>query len=156
MEEFDKRLAAAEFLTFGGPVPDSMVSLCIYADDIDLAALTERIGCRPTRARRKGEKDPERPRIRPAQIGQWILEAPKELSFPDKTAFLLQATVADVEVWREIGQTHNIQLRCAVFLHSWTEGFDLSPETLGEIGNRGGRSRCLCTVRKGMRLLRRF
>jgi hypothetical protein len=136
-EELDKRLAAAEFINVGGPVVASKANLCIYAEDIDLAGLTEQIGCRPTSARRKGEKDPKRPLIRPAVIGMWILEAPKELSFPDKIEFLLQGTTADLEVWREIGRACDVQLRCAVFLNSWTEGFDLSPDTLGDIGNRG-------------------
>lgn len=125
-----------EAIYVGGSPSDSKATLCIYADEIDLEALTKVIGCEPTKARRKGEKDEKRPKIAPAPVGQWFLEAPDNLSFEDKIKFLLQSTEADFQIWQEVHKIHRIQLRCVIFLESWTEGFSFSPETLLEIGKR--------------------
>ncbi|MCI0579592.1 MAG: DUF4279 domain-containing protein [Chloroflexi bacterium] len=129
-------LIAAKYISVGGAPSDSKATLCIYADDIDLVALTNSIGRQPTKARRKGETDVERPKIRPAPIGQWFLEAPKGLPFTEKIEFLLEATESNPEVWRQLRQSHDIQLRCAIFLHSWTEGFSFPPEIIAELANR--------------------
>lgn len=135
-KNLDKRLASVDYLYVGGFPSDSRATLCIYADEIDLSSLTTSIGCQPTRARRKGEKDNDRPKVPPAPIGQWFLEAPQELAFVEKIKFLLEATTSDTGVWYEIRQTHDIQLRCVISLHSWNEGFSLLPEVLAEMGNR--------------------
>lgn len=129
-------LSDVNLISVGGPTIDSKVSLSIYKDDIDLSALTNLIGCEPTSARRKGEKVVGRPKIPPAPVGQWFLEAPHELPFEDKIKFLLEATEANSDVWRTIHQSHTIRLVCAVFLHSWTEGFVLSPEITSELATR--------------------
>ncbi|MCA9899730.1 MAG: DUF4279 domain-containing protein [Anaerolineales bacterium] len=120
--EKDKR-----YISVGGPSTDSKVTLSIYKDEIDLPALTTLIGCEPTSARRKGEKISGRPKMPPARIGQWFLEAPKELEFAEKVQFLLESTEPNADVWQMIAQSHTIRLSCAIFLHSWTEGFVLSP-----------------------------
>ncbi len=124
------------FISVGGPSTDSNVSLCIYKDNIDLQALTALIGCEPTRARRKGDKVADRPKIPPAAIGQWFLEAPPALPFEEKIQFLLESTTSDSDVWQLIRQSHKIRMSCAIFLHSWTEGFDLSPEIISGIATR--------------------
>ncbi|MCI0579589.1 MAG: DUF4279 domain-containing protein [Chloroflexi bacterium] len=134
--KLDKRLAAAKYISVGGSPSDSTATLCIYADDIDLLALTNSVGCQPTKARRKGEKDVERSRVRPAPIGQWFLAAPEGLPFTEKIEFLLEATASNPEVWRQIRQSHDIQLRCSISLHSWTEGFTFPVEMTAELANR--------------------
>lgn len=135
-KNLDKRLASSDYLYVGGSPSDSRTTLCIYADDIDLSSLTASIGCPPTKARQKGEKDKDRPKVPPAPIGQWFLEAPQELTFTEKIKFLLNATTSDAQIWHEIRQTHDIQLRCVISLHSWNEGFSLLPEVMSEMGNR--------------------
>lgn len=124
------------FISVGGPSTDSKISLCIYKDDIDLSSLTSLIGCEPTSARRKGGKVTDRPKIAPAPIGQWFLEAPRALPFEEKIQFLLESTESNTDAWQMIAQSHTIRLSCAVFLHSWTEGFVLSPEIISELAAR--------------------
>jgi len=132
----NQRLQNAKVIHVGCSPSDSMATLCIYGDELDPEALTKLIGCEPTKARRKGEKDEKRPKIAPALVGHWFLEAPDNLSFEEMVKFLLQSTEADSQIWQEVSKLHSIELRCAIFLRSWTEGFSFSPEILLEIGKR--------------------
>lgn len=135
-DNLDKRFASVDSLYVGGFPSDSRATLSIYTDDIDVSSLTASIGCQPTKARHKGERYKDRPKVPPAPIGQWFLEAPQELEFVEKIKFLLEATTSGTEIWHEIRQTHDIQLRCVISLHSWNEGFSLLPEVMLEMGNR--------------------
>ena len=132
-----QNLSSTDTIYVGGGSSDSKATLCIYTDNLDPSTLREKIGYLPTRTRLKGEKDTDKPSIPPARTGLWLLDAPKDLSFIQKITFLLEATESDPNVWREIAQSHDIQLRCAIFLHSWTESFSLPREILKELAERG-------------------
>lgn len=123
----------ATALSVGGPVLDSKVSLCIYKDDIDIEGLTAMLGVSPTTSRRRGDIVGKR---RPVPLGRWELEPPDGLDFEGKLAYLTDTTPTNPKVWDAIIQEHSIQLRCAVFLSSWTESFDLSEEWIAEAGRR--------------------
>jgi hypothetical protein len=129
----DKRLSQAKELKVGGMPTDSTARLYIYVDDIDIPAISDLLHCEPTEAHRKGDVIKKRP---PASIGLWCLEAPGNLSFPDKLSYLTETTTSNHGIWDKLASTHRLQLRCAVFLHSWTEGFDIPAEVIAEIGNR--------------------
>jgi hypothetical protein len=135
-ESTTKRPADADALNVGGSPRDSQATLCIYADDLDPEVVTAIVNCAPSMARRKGESYPERPKIRPAAVGQWFLEAPNELSFNDKIRFLLDATSNDGNVWHDLAESHRLELRAVIFLRSWTEGFELPNGTVAEIALR--------------------
>lgn len=129
-------LGEADALIVGGSPTDSQATLCIYADDLDPEVVTAIVNCVPSKARRKGECYPERPKIRPAPIGQWFLEAPNELPFNEKIRFLLDATCNEENVWYKLAESHRLELRAAIFLRSWTEGFELPNSTVAEIALR--------------------
>jgi len=131
-----KRLKEAKTLDVGGPPIDSQATLCILADDLDPDFVSDAVGCQPTRSRRKGERYSDRPRIPPAPIGQWFLEAPKDLSFVDKIDFLLDSTTDDQTVWKTLAESYRLKLNGAIFLQSWTEGFELPNATLARISFR--------------------
>lgn len=135
-ETTTQRLAHADAFHVGGSPTDSQATLCIYADDLEPVVVTASINCTPSMARRKGECYPQRPKIRPAPVGQWFLEAPDELSFNEKIRFLLDATCSDGNIWQKLAESHRLELRAAIFLRSWTEGFELSNSTLAEIALR--------------------
>jgi len=120
-------------ISVGGPVTDSTATLCLYANDIDLDAISSRLGVKPTNGVKRGEVVGNR---RPASIGLWSLEAPENLPFEEKLRYLLGVTAKETSTWDSLSLTHTIQLRCAFFLHSWTEGFDLPADVVAEIGNR--------------------
>ena len=68
--------------------------------------------------------------------GLWYLEPPKNLLFPEKNSYLITKTTPIRSICDKLASTHNIQLRCAVFLHSWNEGFEIPSDIIAEIGNR--------------------
>lgn len=131
--KFITRIRKAKSISVGGPVADTEVHLCLYAHDIDLSAITSQLGVAPTQGVTKGEIVGRR---LPAKIGLWSLQAPKDLPFEAKLLYLVDATTKKMAVWKTLAKTHKIQLRCAVYLHSWTEGFDLPNDLVAEIGRR--------------------
>jgi hypothetical protein len=128
-----KHLSRVDERHVGGEPADSEASLCIYAEEIDIPAISAMLGCEPNKAHRKGEVIKQRP---PASIGLWCLDAPKNLSLPDKLSWLIMSTTPDRSIWDRLASQHRIELRCTVFLHSWTEGFEISADSLTEIGSR--------------------
>lgn len=119
----------------GGDVRDATVTLVLYAQEIDLDAVTAVIGRSPSEAHRRGDLIGRR-KNRPARIGLWSLSAPERLGFTEQVAYLLAQTTADQDAWDRLASAHDIQLRCAVYLHSWNEGLSLDPGQLQDIGRR--------------------
>lgn len=130
---YDDRLKNAKSLHVGGPAADSKATLCLYAEDIDIESISTSLGCKPTEAHRRGDVIGRR---KPASIGLWSLDAPRDLSFEDKLEYLIKTTSSEHGTWDTLAVTNKIQLRCAMFLHSWTEGFDIPAELIAEIGRR--------------------
>ena len=122
-----------EQLWLGGAVGDSPVELVLLATDIDLEAITAAVGCQPSSALLRGQQVGRRP---PAPIGNWSLAAPNDLRFEEKVAFLLSATTADPHTWQQLAQAHKVQLGCAVFLSSWSEGIELPAAVVAALGSR--------------------
>jgi len=127
------KIKDAKAINVGGPVVDSKATLCLYAKDIDLDTITFQLGIRPTEGVRRGEIIGRR---QPPKVGHWFLEAPEELSFEEQIQYLLESTTSKHSVWTSLATKHDIQLRCAVYLHSWTEGFELPANVVAEIGAR--------------------
>ncbi len=134
--EIEARLAKAKTINSGGDLNDSKVSLCVYSPSIDLAKVTSLLGCAPTHAHEKGQF-PRPKATMPSPIGLWALDAPTNLRFEEKIQYLLAATTKQIRTWNRLVTGHDVQLRCAIFLHSWSEGFDLPAETVAEVGKRG-------------------
>ena len=131
--KIQKKLKNVQSLDFGGRVADSRAGVWLYAEDIDIPKIARLLGCQPTEAHRKGEVVGKG---RPASIGLWALEAPLELPFDEKLAYLVKNTTSDKQAWDALATGHTIRLSCAIFLHSWTEGFVIPVDTVAEIGNR--------------------
>jgi hypothetical protein len=136
--KIDKRLRtklkATKSIQAGGDLTDSMASLCIYSTTIDVTALTKTLSCEPTYGYKTGEPIPQSGK--PARVGLWTLKAPDHLRFEEKIRYLLDATTSDPAAWRSIARTHDVRLRCATFLHSWSGGFDLPATMVAAIGRR--------------------
>jgi hypothetical protein len=132
-DKIEKIKQGGSLITLGGPLTDTSVKLCIYADNIDLATLTSCIGVEPTEMVRRGEVIGNR---RPSPTGYWFLEAPEDLPFEEKLQYLLEVTTGDKTVWDNLILGHTVQLRCALYLHTFSEGFDLPADVIAEIGNR--------------------
>ena len=129
-----QRLRGRRVISVGGPFQDAVVSLCVYARRIDIDRLTLDIGCQPSSSQTRGQVTPGR-RV-PAPIGLWCLDAPPRLRLEAQLKYLLDKTTPRESTWRRIRRAHDVQLRCAVFLRSWTEGGHFSRELVQELGRR--------------------
>lgn len=129
----EDRLADVDSLNLEAPNTETDASLILYADDIDIQAISMLLGCEPTEAYCRGAVIGKR---RPAPIGLWRLDAPPKLPFPDKLQYLVETTTNDVGTWYKLAAKHRIYLKCVVFLRSWTDGFEFPAALLEEIGKR--------------------
>lgn len=133
--ELKERLNKAEYINLDAPDTKTIASLCLYAEEINIDAISSALGCNPTGYHRRGDK--VKPSSPPSQIGLWELEAPDNLiSLPDKISYLLEKTTSNKSIWDDLASRHSIQLRFAIFLNSWTDGFEIPAERLAEIGIR--------------------
>jgi hypothetical protein len=138
MEDKIDKLLKVDSINVGGKTTDSTATLILYENnnDINITEITSLVGCDPTEAHRKGDiYNPGRKNII-AKIGLWKLDAPKELDFVMQVKYLLNKTISNKNIWRDLSKIYDIQLRCAIFLHSWTEGFEWGNEIINEIAKR--------------------
>ena len=134
--EIRKRIAKAKVIASGGELKDSSVSLSIYSPELEVAMVTRLVGCKPSHAHAKGYIRRPPHGSGPAPIGIWFREAPKTLRFEEKIQHLLNITTSRAAMWRKLAKTHDIQLRCGIFMHAWCEGFELPERTLAALGAR--------------------
>lgn len=135
-EKLDARMKNVQALAVGRSISESRVALLVYADEIDLDELTQKIGCEPTTALRKGEKDKNHPKRPAAQTGKWFLEAPRDLEFEQQVQYLFDRTTSDAVVWRNLISSHKIPLSCGIFLNSWNEVLSFSKQMISELAKR--------------------
>jgi hypothetical protein len=137
-EDSIENILKADSIDVGGNIKDSKVNLVLYErnNGIDINEITFLIDCEPTEAHRKGDIYKPGGKAIIAKIGLWKLAAPDELDFVEKIKHLLNKTTKNKNVWEKLLKNYDIQLRCAIFLHSWTEGFDWEIEIIKEIANR--------------------
>ena len=138
----EDRLKNAEYLNLDAPDTKTNVSLYLYSSDIDIIFISTSLECEPTESHRRGDII-EYQRIGgvikrrpPASIGLWCLAAPDNLSFSDKLTYLLDKTTHNYQIWDSLASSYDIQLRCSVFLHSWSDGFDIPDTVMVDIGKR--------------------
>lgn len=119
----------------GGLVDRSTVTLALYGEDLDPAALTAALKCDPSDAHKKGDPRLSK-RASPHSRGAWMLsvscEAPR--SPADLVQALLARVPADGELWNGLAKRFDIQLRFGIFQEAWNRGFDLPAELVERIG----------------------
>src|SRR4051794_24585228 len=87
-----------EVIHVGGEVGDLSVTLVLYAQEIDLDAVTAVIRHPPSEAHRRGDPIGRRTK-RPAPTGLWSLSAPERLPLYQQVAYLLAQTTSDQAAW---------------------------------------------------------
>jgi hypothetical protein len=132
--EPDNRLSNVNSINLAAPDTETDASLCIYSENIDIPAISELLGCNPTHCHVRGDK--HKLNSPPAKLGAWLLDAPDNLSFLEKINYLIETTTSDHNIWDKLVTSNRIELRCAVFLRSWTDGFTFPPTLLEEMGKR--------------------
>ncbi len=150
------RLRRAKALSVGGGLKDTAVNLVLYSPELDVAKVTAALGCEPTYAISKGQIRHRPHGSGPAPIGLWDLEAPKPLGFEAKIQYILDATPKATRIWRRLAKDHDIQLRCGIFLRSWSEGFELPAQMVADMGARGWKIGCSLYSAEGNEIVEAF
>jgi hypothetical protein len=130
----DESLTKYDSLNLNAIEAETKASLNLYSDNIEIEMLSRVLCCNPTKSHKRGDKI--KPSSPPAKTGRWALDAPNRMTLPDQLKFLLKETTSDQVIWDNLSLTHVIRLSCAVFLHSWTDGFDIPSAVIAEIGKR--------------------
>ncbi|MDR0609727.1 MAG: DUF4279 domain-containing protein [Planctomycetaceae bacterium] len=138
MKDNIEKLLGSDVINVGGSTTDSIATLILYEKNIEINIneITTLLGCEPTETHRKGDIYRYGRKETTAKIGLWILDAPKKLNFVMKIKYLLSKTVANKDIWIHLSKIYDIQLRSAIFLHSWTEGFELENKIISKMAKR--------------------
>ena len=120
-------LGAMTLLRVGGPVDESGVCLAVYSDELDPEAVTALLGNAPTASHRRGER--RGPRSPPYKRGGWFLQlrsrAPRQVN--ELVADLLDRLPRDEGVMQRLRDAYEVQLRIALHLGGFNQGFEVSP-----------------------------
>ena len=123
-----------------GEINRSIVSLRIMGKELDPDEITELFQCVPTQTHRRGEKRNTKGKvIKTWKKGLWSLQSGEIDSSPleYKINTLLSKITDDIEIWNKVTQNFEADLFCGIFLGSFNEGFELSPDILRKISDRG-------------------
>jgi hypothetical protein len=99
------------------------------------------LGCEPSRCQRKGEPvlsgNGEPKRI--ARTGSWLLDYPvaRDITIDKAIALPLRTLPADESVWTSLTSRFTVDLICDVTVRCVNRGFELPPEVLALVAERG-------------------
>jgi hypothetical protein len=122
-------------------VQRSKVTLRVGSEDLIPNEITRLLGATPTNIRMKGEKIVGKitGHVRQVKDGLWRLSAsvrePEDMD--GQIEEILSQATNDLSVWRRIGEQHQIDLYCGLFLGGSNEGMSLSAKSLAALGERG-------------------
>jgi hypothetical protein len=143
-----------------GPFVTMVLTLAMYDDDLDPDDVSRRMGCAPTRARRKGERPGGALATHassPYPIGAWALEVRGDslTSADELVERLLGRFPLEPSFWAPFNRDFAVQLRLAVHPDAPDAGFILSSAALARCTATGasmlvsfhGRERALAAAR---------
>jgi Domain of unknown function (DUF4279) len=121
----------------GGIVDASKVTLALYADALDPAAVSGLLGTEPTYAHRRGER--RSAMSPPHKQGAWVLtvEGASPTGPDELMKSLLDRVPADREFWDRLRSDYTVKFVVAVFQKLWNRGFELQAETVALISRTG-------------------
>lgn len=119
---------------------NAQASLRIFGDDLNPDEITHALGCAPTEAWLKGDRQPSKSGhdiFR--KTGAWFLKATptKPADLNAQVAELLGKAAADLKIWAALGQKYKIDLFCGWFMTGSNEGPLVTPETMRKLSERG-------------------
>ena len=119
----------------------SAASIRFYGPDLDPEMLSQLLGASPTRSGRKGEPQSgsDGDDSRTNRTGFWLIDygEPDETDLEEKVESLLRKLTDNLEIWQEITAAYQVDVFCGLFLDGWNEGFELSPELMKKLADRG-------------------
>ena len=118
---------------FGGSMDTSRVSLCLYGPNLDPAEVTAIVGVQSTESFARGRK--MRPNSTPRRRGAWMLQVCGEA--PDgpevQLRKLLEQLPRSEDVWRELGERFDVQIRFGFHMSGWNKGFVIPADLLDQL-----------------------
>jgi hypothetical protein len=126
---------------FGGDPDEVHLCLRVCGDALDPDAVSRTLGCQPSRHQRRGEPvlSPNGEVKRVARTGSWLLDYPAGANATVGEAIhaLLGSLPADLSVWASLAARFTVDLICDVTVRCLNRGFELPPEVLGLLAQRG-------------------
>jgi hypothetical protein len=121
----------------GGDPDECGVCLAIYGEDLVPDEATELLGCKPTHSHLKGDK--KGPRSPGFDRGAWILEVRGEPpDTPDVlTRKLLMMVPVNPEIWKQLQERFEIQIRYGIHMSGWNKGFGLPRDLIDSMAVLG-------------------
>ncbi|MGB9080166.1 MAG: DUF4279 domain-containing protein [Desulfuromonadaceae bacterium] len=112
----------------GGSPDECGVSLCIYGEKLIPDVITEILRCQPTHAHKKGDKKGPRSPALVFEQGAWILNVQGEppMTAEVLTRKLLMMVPSNPEIWKQLKDKFEIQIRYGIHMSGWNKGFGLS------------------------------
>lgn len=123
-----------------GIIRRSAASLRIFGDELQPTEISRILGCEPTQARLKGEvvKYPSG-RERTFTCGSWFLtaESAEPENLDGQIKWLVAQMTDDLEVWKSLSSSYDIDMFCGAFMQSGNDGLSISAATMLTLGLRG-------------------
>lgn len=134
--------AATEVVTREGRtvavIHETATALRFIGDELDHQEVTKLIGAKPTNAASKGELIVGRG-SRVARSGRWSLSVsrrqPGDLN--SQIEEVLSGLTQDLDIWRDLSARFGGCIFVGLFMSAENEGYDLSPDTLKLLTDRG-------------------
>mgnify|MGYP002777203586 CR=1 FL=1 len=123
-----------------GRLRKSAVTLGFYGDNLDPDEVTTLLQVQPTVGVAKGGRwQTSLGAEKVAHTGSWRIEAvpcePEDLS--SQVDALLAPTTSDLSVWRALTARFRGVIFCGLWLDTYNDGLELSPQVLAAIAERG-------------------
>lgn len=119
----------------------STATLRFFGDRLDPQAITERLGCSPTRCAQIGDVTIGRKAGQEwvAKTGSWLLSAfeQRPVNLEMQIADLLAKVSGELEVWKQLTSQYQCDLFCGLFMSTGNDGLSLSSATLFAVRERG-------------------
>jgi hypothetical protein len=117
----------------------SAASLRIGGDSLNPDEISKILGCPPSKGYVKGQTEPSKGRVVTRKTGAWMLDAGRQKpgDLNAQVAELFSRINTDLDVWAALSRKYKLDLFCGLFMSETDEGFDLSPETMKVLADRG-------------------
>jgi len=126
---------------YGGEPDGARLCLRVCGDDLDPDVVSQALGCQPSRSQRKGQpilsSAGEINRI--ARTGSWLLDhtVSAEATVGEAIHALILGLPDDRSVWASLTSRFTVDLICDLTVRCVNRGFELPPETLTLVAERG-------------------
>jgi hypothetical protein len=126
---------------FGGDPDEARLCLRVCGDALDPDFVSRTLGCEPSRGKHKGEPffSPTGEVQRIARTGSWLLDYPidTDATIGEAIEALLKTLPSDKSVWAALTSRFAVDLICDVTVRCVNRGFELPPDVLGLVAERG-------------------